>query len=140
MELRRSSHYDAFESNSERDIKRVFYIGYQFGSLVRNLVREILESLQKNINQGRESFCCSDPRNRIFGTLPNLCIAGFKGREKMNKFKQDRKYIASQLSVSISSTNYELAKVLPQVSGLTIWRSSGKFGHEMNLKGWIQYY
>ena len=26
----RSSHYDGFESNSEKDIKRVFYIGYQF--------------------------------------------------------------------------------------------------------------
>ena len=30
MELRRSSHYDGFESNSERDIKSVFHIDYQF--------------------------------------------------------------------------------------------------------------
>ena len=28
MELRRSSHYDGFESNSERNIKSVFQIGY----------------------------------------------------------------------------------------------------------------
>ena len=30
MELRRSSHYDGFENNSERDIKTVFQIDYQF--------------------------------------------------------------------------------------------------------------
>ena len=30
MELRGSFHYDGFESNSERDIKSVFQIDYQF--------------------------------------------------------------------------------------------------------------
>ena len=30
MELRRGSHYDGFEINSERDIKSVFQIDYQF--------------------------------------------------------------------------------------------------------------
>ena len=47
MELRRSSHYDGFESNSERDIKSVFQIDYQFTD---EKSREILESLQQNIN------------------------------------------------------------------------------------------
>ena len=40
MELRRSSHYDGFEINSERDIKNVFQIDLDEKS------REILESLQ----------------------------------------------------------------------------------------------
>ena len=30
MELRRSSRYDGFDSNSERDIKSIFQIDYQF--------------------------------------------------------------------------------------------------------------
>ena len=42
MELRRSSDYDGFESNSERDIKSVFKI-YQFTD---EKSREILKSLQ----------------------------------------------------------------------------------------------
>ena len=40
MELRRSSHYDGFEINSEKDIKNVFQIDHDEKS------REILESLQ----------------------------------------------------------------------------------------------
>ena len=36
MELRRSSHYDGFESNFERDIKSVFQID-GISSLMRNL-------------------------------------------------------------------------------------------------------
>ena len=64
-----------------------------------------------------------------------LCIAGFiKGKREINKFIQDRKYIASWLSISISETNYELVKVLPQMSGLRVWCSSGNFAHETNLK------
>ena len=42
MELRGSFHYDGFESNSERDIKSVFQIDYQFTG---ENSREILESL-----------------------------------------------------------------------------------------------
>ena len=49
MELRRSYHYDGFEINSERDIKSVFQIDYQFTD---EKSREILESLQGNVNQG----------------------------------------------------------------------------------------
>ena len=41
MELRRSSQYDGFESNSERDIKNVFQIDYYLSinqsELIRNL-------------------------------------------------------------------------------------------------------
>ena len=47
MELRRSFHYDGFESNTERDIKNLFRIGYQFTD---EKSREIFESLQWNIN------------------------------------------------------------------------------------------
>ena len=36
MELRRSSHYEGFENNSERDIKNVSQIDYLF-PLIRNL-------------------------------------------------------------------------------------------------------
>ena len=42
MELRRSSHYDGFESNSERDIKSVF----QIDQFTDEKSRGILESLQ----------------------------------------------------------------------------------------------
>ena len=45
----------------------------------------------------------------------------------MNKFLQDRKCIAIHQSISV--------QVFPQISGLRIWCSSGKFEHEMNLKG-----
>ena len=47
MELRRIPHYDGFESKSERDIKSLFQIDYQFTD---DNSREILESLQENIN------------------------------------------------------------------------------------------
>ena len=40
MELRRSSHYDGFKSNSESDIKSVFQI-------VANNQTELMRSLQK---------------------------------------------------------------------------------------------
>ena len=30
-----------------------------------------------------------------------------------------------------------MRKVLPQISGLRIWCTSRKFGHEMNLKGFV---
>ena len=43
MELRRSSHYDGFKSNSERDIKSVFQID------VANNQSELMRSL--------ETFC-----------------------------------------------------------------------------------
>ena len=43
MELRRSSQYDDFESNPERDNKSVFQIDYQFTD---ENSRENLESLQ----------------------------------------------------------------------------------------------
>ena len=41
MELRRSSHYDGFKSNSERDIKSVFQID------VANNQSELMRSLEK---------------------------------------------------------------------------------------------
>ena len=41
MELRRSSHYDGFESNSESDIKIVFQID------VANNQSELIRSLEK---------------------------------------------------------------------------------------------
>ena len=41
MELRRSSHYDGFKSNSERGIKSVFQIG------VANNQPELMRSLEK---------------------------------------------------------------------------------------------
>ena len=43
MELRKSSHYDGFESNFERGIKSVFHIDYYFTD---EKPREISESLQ----------------------------------------------------------------------------------------------
>ena len=43
MDLRRSWHYDGFESNSERDIKIIFQIDYW---LTDETSRDILESLQ----------------------------------------------------------------------------------------------
>ena len=43
MDLRRSWHYDGFESNSERDIKIIFQIDYK---LTDETSRDILESLQ----------------------------------------------------------------------------------------------
>ena len=49
MELRRSFHYDGFESNSESGIKIVFQIDYQFTG---ENTEEILKNLWKNINQG----------------------------------------------------------------------------------------
>ena len=45
MEWRRSSHYDGFEINFERDIKSVFQMGYKFTGHDEKS-REILESLQ----------------------------------------------------------------------------------------------
>ena len=44
--------------------------------------RVFLESLQKNIKKGWDSFCFFHLGHRIVGMLPILCIAGFKGREK----------------------------------------------------------
>ena len=41
MELRRSSHYDGFKSNSERDIKSVFQID------VANNQTELMRNLEK---------------------------------------------------------------------------------------------
>ena len=45
----------------------------------------------------------------------------------MNKFLQDRKCIAIHQSISVQPFR--------QILGLRIWCSSGKFEHEMNLKG-----
>ena len=45
MELRRSSHYDGFESNSERDIKSVFQIDIADNQSDEKS-REILECMQ----------------------------------------------------------------------------------------------
>ena len=44
--------------------------------------RIILERLQWNIKWSWDSFCSLHLGPRIFGVLPILCIAGFKGREK----------------------------------------------------------
>ena len=49
-------------------------------------------------------------------------------KRKINKFIPDKKYIAIHQSISNQSE-----KVLPQISGLRIWRPSRKFGQEMNL-------
>ena len=38
--------------------------------------------LTKNVKQGLDSSCPLHLGQRIFGVLPILCIAGFKGREK----------------------------------------------------------
>ena len=43
MRLRRGSHYDNSENNSEKDIKSVFQVDYQ---LTDEKSRETLESLQ----------------------------------------------------------------------------------------------
>ena len=42
----------------------------------------ILQSLQKDIKCGSDSSYSLYFGHRIFGALPILCIAGFKGREK----------------------------------------------------------
>ena len=38
--------------------------------------------LTKNVKQSLDSSCPLHLGQRIFGVLPILCIAGFKGREK----------------------------------------------------------
>ena len=49
-------------------------------SLMKSIV--ILESLQKDINWGWDSSCSLYLGHKIFSTLPIICSAGFKGREK----------------------------------------------------------
>ena len=52
--IEKNVHYYGFEINSERDIKSVFQIDYYF---TYEKSREILESLQYNINWVRDTFC-----------------------------------------------------------------------------------
>ena len=77
MELRISSHYDGFESNSERDIKSVFQIDYYFtertfGKLAIKYKLELRLFL----------FFTSKTEYLVRWPFCHLCIAGSKGREK----------------------------------------------------------
>ena len=82
MELRRSSHYDGFKSNSERDIKSVFQID------VANNQSELMRSLEKfwkacnEIEIRVETLFVLYIQDRIFGTLSILCITGFGKRNE----------------------------------------------------------
>ena len=51
----------------------------------------------------------------------------------MNQFIQDRKCLAIHQYYFLN----QLVKDLPQIPGLRIWGSPGKFDHEMNLKNCI---
>ena len=125
MELRRCSRYDGFESNFEKDIKRVFQIDQFTDEVQSNFGKLAIKS------KAGLKICL---RHRIFGALPILCITGFKDEENEQVYTRQKIYIA------ISSEHFlnQSVKVLPQISGLRIWCSSSKFDHEMNSKGLLQ--
>ena len=77
MEYKRSSHYDGFESNFERDKKSVPRL---ISSLMKS--QSNFGKLTTKYKIRLNSFCSLHLGHRIYGALPILCIAEFKGREK----------------------------------------------------------
>ena len=73
MELRRSSHYDGFESNSERDIKSVFQIDYQ---LTDEYYGEILEIFAIKCKLGLRLFLFFTSKTKNIWCVAHSVICG----------------------------------------------------------------
>ena len=87
MKLRRSSLMD-FRLILKGILKGKFKL---INSLMKS--RAILESLKKDIKWYWDCFCSLHLGQRIFGALPILCAAGFRGRKKwITVYQTERLY------------------------------------------------